>query len=128
MNVSHKLVHKQTVAFVDDVFDGTTMQGYTELSQKQKYYCLFTNFRYTGGSQTGIRLTHFGDMLLRKAEKPSYEFALKERLTGTMLIALDENMVNPYHVDNGSITFYGKDDAAWFKMGGGSLSGFIEMI
>lgn len=134
MTNSHQDVHEQTIESLDAAFKDSSQKAnspqfvYSSLNTDGKLRILFSNFRYVNSVPTGIRLSPFGLILMNTAKLPNYEFTLKERATGLTLIALDEHMIHPYYLDSNEVVFFGKDDAAWFKMGGGSLSGFSEMI
>jgi len=134
MTTNHKAVHDQTIESLDETFKDSANNlnspqvVYFGLNTDGKLRALFSNFRYVNDVPTGIRLSPFGRVLMNTAKLPNYEFTLKETLTNSTLVTLDQQMINPYYVDTTEIVFFGKDDAAWFKMGGSSLSGFIEMI
>jgi len=127
MNANHELIHSEMVALVDDRFKNSPRRGYSELTQEQKYYWIFLNFRRGFGVPIGIRLSRFGRKLLSPVLE-SYDYAHNEAVTLKVLLMLDENMMHPYYIDSSVIAFYSKEEAAWFKMGGKSLRGFVDTI
>jgi len=97
------------------------------LTEQELLLRLFSNYRYRNGYHYGMRLSPLGNRILKKEfEHHIYEHS--ERLSNIILLELDKNMTMPYYIDSVNVIFYSDMDAAWYKMNGGSLSGYTDYI
>ena len=88
---------------------------------------LFKNYRHSSGRHTGLSLTAVGNKLMQ-TQFDHYTYDLDEYINKMVIIALDRNMKWPYHIAYGAVTFYSRDDAAWFTLNGSNLKDFTDVI
>lgn len=127
MTTNHDKIQTEILGLLDNHFKNDPNRLYSPLTTEGKLRLVFKNYRCMHGKNTGIRLSHFGQSLLCPV-LDNYNYDHKFGLSLGILVALDKYMLHPYHIDDRDITFYSKEDAAWFKMGGYDLKGFTDMI
>lgn len=88
---------------------------------------LFQNYRHSHGKHTGLRLSDFGNRIM-KSEFTCHTYTHSDKLTLETLVSLDQSMEWPYHVNFAEVTFYSDVDAAWFLMNGSQLKSYSEYI
>ena len=88
---------------------------------------IFNNFRIDHGVPKGIRLTYLGNELLKR-QFTFYDFSHDIIPTPKMYLTLDRQMKWPYYFTKKKMVFYDAEDSAWFKINGGDISAFIDVI
>jgi len=126
MTKETKPIQFQIVDFIDRELL-RPVQGYSNLTQVDKCYQVFSNFRVKDNKPTGIRLTTWGKNRLSKSFE-SYKFENTVEITGKILLKLDEAMTWPYYVNKKTVILFNQTDAAWYKLNGESLADYINLI
>jgi hypothetical protein len=106
---------------------GADIKNYSDLPLYDKCRAVFDNFRIRNSVPVGLKLTKFGNRLLKKHFQ-CYSYDTPISLTGKVLLSLDAAMTWPYYVDDTKIVFYSELDAGQFKLGGSDLGYFTEVI
>lgn len=88
---------------------------------------LFKNYRHYKDKNIGLRLTFVGNQTLRKHFQ-DYSYPMEGKINNRALIALDKSMLWPYYIGKQYVSFYSKDDAAWFQLNGNNLNNFSQYI
>lgn len=104
-----------------------TLNQLHEPSDIQLLKTIFKNYRRTGDTDVGLRLTYIGNRLLSK-RFDSYTYTVNYSPNHAAFIALDRHMVWPYYVGSRIVVFYSKQDAAWFRINGEDLSNFAGTL
>ena len=126
MTASHGQIHNKILELLEEYYNENPHK-YFYGNTEEKLTQVFSNYRITEESPVGIRISNIGKTLLDPVlEKYTYDHEYEVSLG--VLLHLDRNMLFPYHIDAQHITFYSKQDAAFFKMGGCDLKGFVKQI
>jgi len=89
---------------------------------------IFKNYTHRGGKHHGIRLSPTGYRFLKK-EFDAYEYENTEyKMANQSLMKLDKYMVWPYYVSHRKVAFFSQEDAAWFRLNGGTLADYVETL
>lgn len=108
-----------------------SIKSYTDnpdrLSSKELLQMLFVNYRSSNGIHTGLRLSYFGNSIMR-SEFEEYKFEFKGKVNHKTYILLDKNMKWPYYIGKKYVSFYSENDAAWFKLNDQDLGKYVEYI
>jgi len=102
-------------------------EQFLEDSRIQLAYKIFNNFRIDNGVPKGIRLTYLGNELLKR-QFTAYDYSHDIIPTPKMYLTLDKQMKWPYYFTKKKMVFYDAEDSAWFKINGGDISSFIDVI
>jgi hypothetical protein len=103
------------------------VKNFSEYDLQEKCFRVFANYRLSNNQPKGIRLTNWGKSRLVKSFD-SYTFETDTELTGKILVKLDDAMTWPYYVNKKTVVLFNQTDAAWFKINGGSLKDYINII
>lgn len=89
---------------------------------------IFKNYTCRGGRHHGIRLTSTGFRLLSKEYDAHVYENTEWKMVNQSLIKLDKYMTWPYYVSHRKVAFFSQEDAAWFKLNGGTLADYVETL
>lgn len=92
-----------------------------ELTDAQTLRVVFENYRIFQGQSQGLRLTHYGDQILRQIFD-HWQYPHQTRITNGVLLELDKTMIWPYYVARNHMVFYNETDAALFRLSGHTLN------
>lgn len=123
-------LHRGILSIIkDDVSRIITARGHAQpkIDDNSLLVEIFKNYRVTGSSDKGLRLTYLGNKLLSR-HYDSYAYRLSVTPTHKAFVALDTYMNWPYYVSNMNIVFYSKDDAAWYRLNGENLNNFVDFL
>jgi len=98
-----------------------------ELMDTDRFRLLFTNFRFLDNKPHGLRLTYFGEQLMAR-HFTRYKFETDYKANHKAMVKLDKNMMMPYYIGRKYVSFFGEDDATWFKLNDSNLNEFVEYL
>ena len=98
-----------------------------ELMDTDRFRFIFTNFRYVDNKPHGLRLTYFGEQLMTR-HFTRYKFNTDYKANHMAMIKLDKNMSMPYYIGRKYVSFFGEDDATWFRLNDSNLNEFVEYL
>ena len=98
-----------------------------ELMDTDRFRLIFSNFRHVNGKPHGLRLTFFGDQLMARHFQ-QYKFPTEYKASHRAMVKLDKNMLMPYYIGRKYVSFFGEDDATWFRLNGSDLNEFVEYL
>ena len=92
-----------------------------------RFRLLFTNFRFVDNQPHGLRLTYFGEQLMAR-HFDRYKFDTEYKANHRAMVILDKHMQMPYYIGRKSVSFFGEDDATWFRLNDSNLNEFVEYL
>ena len=92
-----------------------------------RFRLIFTNFRFVNNQPHGLRLTYFGEQIMARHFK-RYKFDTDYKANHRAMVKLDKNMSMPYYIGRKSVSFFGEDDATWFRLNDSNLNEFVEYL
>ena len=98
-----------------------------DLMDTDRYRLLFTNFRYQNNQPHGLRLTYFGEQVMVRHFN-RYKFDTDYKANHKAMIILDKHMMMPYYIGRKYVSFFGEDDATWFRLNDSNLNEFVEYL
>ena len=98
-----------------------------ESSDYQFFADIIENYRLLNNKSTGVRLTYFGEKLMSK-HYDKYRYKLNESPNNKVYVMLDKHMEWPYYIGKTYVTFFNRDDAAWFRLNNNDLIQFTEQL
>ena len=98
-----------------------------ELMDTDRFRFIFTNFRFVDNKPHGLRLTYFGEQLMTR-HFTRYKFDTDYKANHMAMIKLDKNMSMPYYIGRKYVSFFGEDDATWFRLNDSNLNEFVEYL
>ena len=98
-----------------------------ELMDTDRFRLMFTNFRHLNNKPHGLRLTYFGEQLMTR-HFTRYKFDTDFKANHMAMIKLDKNMSMPYYIGRKYVSFFGQDDATWFRLNDSNLNEFVEYL
>lgn len=88
---------------------------------------LFINYRKTSTASRGLRLSYLGTVLMKR-HYDEYRYELSQIPSNKVYVMLDKNMEWPYYIGKKYVSFFNKDDAAWFRLNNSDLNSYIEQL
>ena len=126
--------HKDTIHYQileilknDEVWERKLISRDYDLLDTDRFRLLFTNFRFVDNKPHGLRLTYFGESLMTK-HFHRYKFNTDYKASHMAMVKLDKNMSMPYYIGRKYVSFYGEDDATWFRLNDSNLNEFVEYL
>ena len=98
-----------------------------ELMDTDRFRFMFTNFRHINNKPHGLRLTYFGEQLMAR-HFDCYKFETEYKANHKAMVILDKNMMMPYYIGRKYVSFFGEDDATWFRLNDSNLNEFVEYL
>ena len=98
-----------------------------DLMDTDRFRLIFSNFRFLNNKPHGLRLTFFGDQLMAR-HFTQYKFSTDYKASHRAMVILDKNMLMPYYIGRKYVSFFGEDDATWFRLNGSNLNEFVEYL
>lgn len=117
-------IQYQIVKYIEENAE-RSLKDYSELSEVEKCYKVFDNFRLKNNIPQGLKLTRWGMTRLSK-HFAVYEFTNDSLLNGKVLLKLDRVMKWPYYVSQNNIALFNSTDSAWFKLNGSNLADYLD--
>ena len=122
-------IHYQILEVVkhDEYWERKLMSRDYELMDTDRFRFMFTNFRHINNKPHGLRLTYFGEQLMAR-HFDCYKFETEYKANHKAMVILDKNMMMPYYIGRKSVSFFGEDDATWFRLNDSNLNEFVEYL
>lgn len=125
--INNNCLHEYILDSIDKEFIAQYFSKRVFEDNEDFFNVIFSNYRFSNNTHLGIRLTFFGSRILKKRFSYStHKFT--DKLTNGILVTLDKNMIWPYYISNGEITFFSDVDASWFVLNGNNLTQFVDYI
>ena len=97
------------------------------LMDTDRFRMVFSNFRHVDGKPHGLRLTYFGEQIMSR-HFTRYKFETDYKANHKAMIKLDKHMIMPYYIGRKYVSFFGEDDASWFRLNDSNLNNFVEYL
>ena len=122
-------IHYQILEVVkhDEYWERKLMSRDYELMDTDRFRFMFTNFRHINNKPHGLRLTYFGEQLMAR-HFDCYKFETEYKANHKAMVILDKNMMMPYYIGRKYVSFFGEDDATWFRLNDSNLNEFVEYL
>ncbi len=122
-------IHYQILEVIkeDDLWERKLISRDYELMDIDRFRLLFTNFRFVNHKPHGLRLTYFGEQIMAR-HFDRYKFDTDYKANHRAMVILDKNMMMPYYIGRKSVSFFGEDDATWFRLNDSNLNEFVEYL
>ena len=122
-------IHYQLLEVVkhDEYWERKLMSRDYELMDTDRFRLMFTNFRHLDNKPHGLRLTYFGEQLMAR-HFDCYKFETEYKANHRAMVILDKNMMMPYYIGRKYVSFFGEDDATWFRLNDSNLNEFVEYL
>lgn len=128
MGHPHKTIHDFVLAKLRNDVLAYLDHHHGDVSDFDILRFIFKNYTNRGGEHHGIRLTSTGFRLLSKEYDAHVYENTEWKLANQSLIKLDKYMTWPYYVSHRKVAFFNQEDAAWFKLNGGTLADYVETL
>jgi len=122
-------IHYQILEVIkqDDLWERKLISRDYELMDIDRFRLLFTNFRFVDNKPHGLRLTYFGEQIMAR-HFDRYKFDTEYKANHRAMVILDKHMMMPYYIGRKSVSFFGEDDATWFRLNDSNLNEFVEYL
>ena len=129
MDRHSETIHYQILEILknDEVWERKLISRDYDLLDTARFRLLFTNFRFVDNKPHGLRLTYFGEQLMTR-HFTRYKFDTDYKANHMAMIKLDKNMSMPYYIGRKYVSFFGEDDATWFRLNDSNLNEFVEYL
>ena len=122
-------IHYQILETIrnDNLWETKLIARDYDLMDIDRFRILFTNFRFLNNKPHGLRLTYFGEHLMARYFQ-CYKFQTDYKANHKAMVILDKHMQMPYYIGRKYVSFFGEDDATWFRLNDSNLNEFVEYL
>lgn len=122
-------IHYQILETIrnDNLWETKLIARDYDIMDIDRFRILFTNFRFLNNKPHGLRLTYFGEQLMARYFQ-CYKFQTDYKANHKAMVILDKHMQMPYYIGRKYVSFFGEDDATWFRLNDSNLNEFVEYL